>query len=145
MKYIKLLHYPTEVVLESCLEDKQGININVRKELQGDKHVTLIGDWDKRMLEFVDVLEIISKYKLTPRFVLNGTMDEFRLKIGMTAYSKIKGIEIDENELPEYDRPMMIFMGAMLMNTYLQHTDYYLETIEDGGKVVNTIKLPKGE
>lgn len=135
------------VILTSCKHSKQGGELNLEDSLiyENIDGIMLEGDWHNRMLDFILLLEKIQEHKIGFVLRTNISFDKFKLLLGIASFEKTNNIKMPLKDISENDLPMVTFIGAVLMDYYLSHTKYYVESKEKDGWNVNVIEKPKGD
>lgn len=136
------------VVLTSCKSSKVGMTMDIDvviNNLSEDEGIVFEGDWHIRPIEFVEILRKINDNNLRVMIYTELSLDEFKLRIGLGSFNHVNGTNIVRKNVLDADIPMLVFMGSVLMDYYLQHTEYYVFSKEKEGHKLNTIKLPKEE
>lgn len=135
------------IILTSSKGKKQGRTIDLEDALlyENIDGIILEGDWEGRLLDLVGVLEKVQEHKLGFLLKTSLSFDEFKLRLGIASFEKVNNMKMPRKDISENDLPMLTFIGAVLMDFYLNHTEYYVETQEKEGVKVNVIGLPSEE
>jgi hypothetical protein len=92
------------------------------------------GDWDKQPLQFLRMVEL-NKAKPIPLMVITeNSFDGFMQNLGIAMWEKVNKMKLDETS-----DPMLAFMANTLLNYYLDGTEMFFQTIDDGEPKVHRL------
>lgn len=134
------------IILHSSLKNRCDNILELDKVITGDiGGVVFTGDWHKRPLDFVECLKKIQEHKLQLFIDTKVSLEEFKLEIGIASFEKTKGYKLDRKKMLVADEPMLVFIGSVLMDYYLTHTQYSIYSREKDGGKLSTFELAKEE
>ena len=125
---------------------KGGTTFDLDEIITSDiKGVMFSGDWYKRPLDFVECLKKIQEHKLQVFIDTKTSLETFKLELGIASFEKTKGYKLDRKKMLLADEPMLVFIGAVMIDYYLSHTKYWVYSREKNGGKLSTFELAKEE